>query len=177
VKGDPVKKTLAIVLALPLCGLILPGPALAEESTPRPDRPSSTFRLDYVLSETEGGKRTNERTFSMTVNEGSHGQLRSGTRVPITVSDKGVQYMDVGLKISGRVTERDGDLTLETEIEMSTFAIPEQASETKGNPILRTVNQSLSTRPALGKASVLSALDDLNSRKRMQVEVTVTKLK
>lgn len=172
-----MKRTLALVLALPLSGLVLPAPAVAEEPASRQERPKSTFRLDYVLSETEGGKRTNERTFSMTVNEGSQGQLRSGTRVPITVGDKGVQYMDVGLKISGRATERDGDLTLDSEIEMSTFAIPEQASEAKGNPILRTVSQSLSTRPALGKVTVLSTLDDLNSRKRMQVEVTVTRLK
>ena len=171
-----MKRILVLLLALPLSGLVLPSAARGEEAA-RVDRPRSTFRLDYVLSEVEGGKRTNERTFSMTVNEGSSGQLRSGTRVPITVGDKGVQYMDVGLKISGRVTERDGDHTLESEIEMSTFAIPEQASEAKGNPILRTVNQSLSTRPALGKVALLSTLDDLNSRKRMQVEVTVTRLK
>jgi hypothetical protein len=178
VKGDPVKRTLAILLALPLCGSVLPARALAEEpATPRAERPKSTFRLDYVLSEVNGGKRENERAFSMTVNEGSSGQLRSGTRVPITVGDKGVQYMDVGLKISGRVMERDGDLTLDSEIEMSTFAIPEQEKGGSGNPVLRTVNQSLSTRPVLGKVALLSALDDLNGRNRMQVEVTVTKLK
>ena len=170
-----MKRTLAFLLALPLSGLVLPARAQAEETpAPRAERPKSTFRLDYVLSEVEGGKRTNERTFSMTVNEGSSGQLRSGTRVPITTGDKGVQYMDVGLKISGRVMERESDLTLDSEIEMSTFANPEQAG---GNPILRTVSQSLSTRPALGKLSVLSTLEDLTSRKRMQVEVTVTRLK
>lgn len=173
-----MKRALAILLALPLSGLVPPGRALADEpSAPRAERLRSTFRLDYVLSEVNGGKRENERTFSMTVNEGSQGQLRSGTRVPITVGDKGVQYMDVGLKISGRVLERDGDLTLDSEIEMSTFAIPEQEKGGAGNPVLRTVSQSLSTRPALGKVALLSALDDLNGRNRMQVEVTVTRLR
>lgn len=172
-----MKPVLALLLALPLSGLALPAAARADEPAPRAERPRSTFRLDYVLYELEGGKRTNERTYSMTVNEGSHGQLRSGSRVPITVGEKGIQYQDVGLKISGRVLERDGDLTLDSEVELSTFAIPEQANETKGNPILRTVSQSLSARPALGKPAVLSTLDDLNSRKRLQVEVTVTRLK
>lgn len=172
-----MKKTPALLLALPLLALAFAAPARADEKAQRPERPRATYRLDYVLSELEGGKRTNERTYSMTVNEGSSGQLRSGSRVPITVGDKGVQYQDVGLKISGRVLERDDDLTLDTEVEMSTFAIPEQASGGSGNPLLRTVSQSLSTRPTLGKAAVLSALDDLSSRKRLQVEVTVTRLK
>ena len=97
--------------------------------------------------------------------------------MPITVGDKGVQYMDVGLKLSGRVLEREGDVTFEGEIEMSTFALPEQATEGKGNPVVRTVTETVSTRPVLGKPAVVSSLDDLNSRKRLQVEVTVTRLK
>jgi hypothetical protein len=149
--------------------------ARAEEA--RPEKPRSTFRLDYLLYEVESGKRANERAFSLTVNEGMHGQLRSGTRVPVTVGDKGLQYMDVGLKISGRVAERDGDLTLDSEIELSTFAMPDQAAEAKGNPVVRTVSETVSTRPVLGKPAVVSSLDDLNSRKRLQVEVTVTRLK
>ena len=60
---------------------------------------------------------------------------------------------------------------------MSTFALPEQAAEAKGNPVVRTVTQSVSSRPVLGKPAVLSSLDDLNSRKRLQVEVTVTRLR
>lgn len=171
-----MKRSLALLLALPLSGL-LPAAARADEPTPRPERPRSTFRVDYVLSEVEAGKRTNERTFSMTVNEGSHGQLRSGSRVPITLGDSGVQYQDVGLKIGGRVLERDGDLTLDSEVELSTFALPDPAADAKGNPTLRTVSQSLSTRPVLGRPAVLSTLDDLGSRKRLQLEVTVTRLK
>ena len=51
------------------------------------------------------------------------------------------------------------------------------AAEVKGNPILRTVSQTLSTRPALGKPAVLSTLDDFDGKKRLQVEVTVTRVK
>lgn len=170
-----MKRILPLLLAVPLAGLVLPAPARAQDPA-RSERPRATYRLDYVLSDVAGGKRTNERTYSMTVNEGSQGQLRNGTRVPVAV-DKGVQYMDVGLKINGRATERDGDLVLDTEIEMSSFALPEQAAEAKGNPTLRTVSQTLSTRPALGKPAVLSTLDDFDGKKRLQVEVTVTRLR
>jgi hypothetical protein len=169
-----MKRTCALAALASLA--LLGAPARADDA-PKPERPRSSFRIDYALFEVESGKRANERAFTLTVNEGSHGQLRSGTRVPITVGDKGVQYMDVGLKLSGRVLEREGDVTFEGEIEMSTFALPEQATEGKGNPVVRTVTETVSTRPVLGKPAVVSSLDDLNSRKRLQVEVTVTRLK
>ncbi len=156
--------------------LAVPFPARADEPVVRPERARSTFRLDYAVFELDGGKRTNDRRYSMTVNEGSQGQLRSGTRVPVNAGDKGIQYVDVGLKISGRVLERDGDLTLDTDIEMSSLAGPEGAKESGGNPVLRTVSQSLSTRPVLGKPAVISS-DDLRSGRRLEVEVTVTRLK
>ena len=168
-----MRRTLALLLALPLFALALP--ARPEESA-RPGRPRSAYRLDYVLSDLAAGKKTNERTYSMAVNEGSQGQLRTGTRVPLA-TEKGLQYMDVGVKLSGRVVERDGDLTLDTELEVSSFALPEGAGEPKGNPTLRTVSQTLSARPALGKPTVLSTADDADGRRRLQVEVTVTRLK
>jgi hypothetical protein len=49
--------------------------------------------------------------------------------------------------------------------------------ESKGNPTVRTVSQTLSTRPAVGKPAVLSTLDDFDGKRRLQVEVTVTRLK
>lgn len=168
-----MKKSLALAAVL----LTLSAAALSEEATPRPERARSTFRIDYSLFELEGGKRVNERAYTLTVNEGRDAQLRTGSRVPVAVGEKGIQYQDVGLKIGGRVMERDGDLTLDTEFEMSTLAQPEQAAEGRGNPVLRTVTQSVSTRPALGKPAVVSSLDDLGSRKRLQLEVTVTRVR
>ena len=166
-------------LATLLLAFVLPAPGRAEEATARPEKARSSFRIDYALSEVEDGKRTNERTCSLTVNEGSSGQIRSGTRVPVTVGDKGVQYMDVGLRISARALERDGDFTLESEIEQSTLApVPTlQPNEAKGNPVVRTVSETVSMRPVIGKAAVVSGLDDPGGCKRLQVEVTVSRLR
>lgn len=167
-----MKKTLATCLLLLLA---LPVRSRADE--PRPEKSRSSFRLDYVLYEVESGRRANEKSFSMTVNEGAHGLLRSGSRVPVYAGDKGVQFLDVGLKIGARVLERDGDLTLDSEIEMSNFAVPEQPAGTRGEPVVRTVSGTVSVRPVPGKAALVASVDDLAGRKRLQVEVTVTRLR
>ena len=168
-------KTAAFLITLALVGP--PAIAGSEESTPAPKRAQSTFRVDYVLVEIEAGRRAADRSYSLTLNEGSHAQLRSGTKVPLDLGDKGVQYMDVGLRIGARVWERDGDLALDTEIERSTFATPAPAAGAKGNPSLRSMSQALSSRPTLGQPAVLSKLDDLDGERQLQLEVTVTKLR
>ena len=169
---------LAAVVALFAAAILLSLKANAEETPARPERPRSAFRLDYQIYELEGGKRVNERAYTLVVNEGGSGNLRVGSRVPIVLSaEKGVQYQDVGLRIGSRVFEREpGDVVLEADVEISSFAIPEQA-ETKGTPLLRTLSEAVSTRPALGKPVLLASVDDVGSRKRTQVEVTVTRLK
>jgi len=170
--------TLAAVVTLFAAALLLSLTARAEETPAHPERPRSSFRLDYKIYELDGGKRVNERSYTLVVNEGGSGNLRIGSRVPIVLSEeKGVQYQDVGLRISSRLSERTpGDVVLEADVDVSTFAIPEQA-ETKGTPILRTLSEGMSTRPPLGKPVLLGSVDDVNSKKRTEVEVTVTRLK
>ncbi len=168
------KRLLAAIAA----SLALALPAASQEAPARAERPHSAFRLDFQIYELEGGKRVNERSYTLVVNEGGSGNLRVGSRVPIVLSaEKGVQYQDVGLRIGSRVFEREpGDVVLEADVDVSSFAIPEQA-ETKGTPILRTLSEAVSTRPALGKPVLLASVDDVGSKKRTQVEVTVTRVK
>jgi len=172
-----VKNVLAVLFASSF--LAVAPLAAADEATPKKERPRSSYRLDYVLFEVEGGKRANERSFSLTANEGVHASLRTGTRVPVTTGDKGSTYVDVGLKISGRVLEREeGDIALESEIEQSSFARHEEAASPRtGTPVLRTVGATVSTRLVPGKPALLTSVEDATSRRRTQVEVTLTRVK
>jgi hypothetical protein len=140
-------------------------------------RGAASFRLDYQIYEVEGGKRVNERSYTQLVNEGGSGNLRVGSRVPVPAGEKGVQYMDVGLRINSRISEKDpGDVVLDADVDVSSFAVPEQA-DLKTSPVVRTLSQNVSTRPPLGRPTLLSSVDDVNSRKRTQVEVTVARVK
>ncbi len=188
-----------IAVAALAASVALASPLEAQESPTHPERPhassttsssstsagsssasgrgASTFRLDYQIFELEGGKRVNERSYTQFVNEGSSENLRVGSRVPVPAGEKGIQYMDVGLRINSKILEREpGDVVLESSVDVSSFAIPEQA-DLKTSPVVRTLTQSVSTRPPLGRPTLLSSVDDINSRKRTQVEVTVTRVK
>ena len=147
----------SVALALPLA---------AQEAPARPEHPRTSFRLDYQIYELEGGKRVNERSYTQLVNEGGSGNLRVGSRVPIPAGEKGVQYMDVGLRINSRISEKEpGDVVLDADVDVSSFAIPEQA-DLKTSPVVRTLSQSVSTHPPLGRPTILSSVDDVNSKKR-----------
>src|SRR5207247_1121198 len=104
-----------------------------------------------------------ERSYVLSANDGSSASLRIGTRFPISTPEKGVTYMDVGLKISGRVNEReDGEVALDSNVEMTSFATSEQPEKRPGSPVLYNVEQGFSTRLASGKPTLVASIDDVS---------------
>jgi hypothetical protein len=145
------------------------------------------FKLAFVMYELEDGKRTNQRDYMMigrTDNQPS--SIRVSTRVPITTAetkgDKQYTYIDVGLNIRCSMKEQvDRRLQLHCDIEISSFIRPEQIAGPTGNatqiaPVLRTTRTESWALLTLGKPANLTTVDDVNSAKRLQVEVTATKL-
>ena len=62
---------------------------------------------------------------------------------------------------------------------VSNFAIPEQNADPRtgeSRPVLRAVTQRISAVVNPGKPQLLTTMDDVNSTKRMQVELTATKV-
>jgi hypothetical protein len=145
------------------------------------------FKLAFVMYELEDGKRTNQRDYMMigrTDNQPS--SIRVATKVPITTAetkgDKQYTYIDVGLKINCSMKEQvDRRLQLHCDIEISNFIRPEQIANATGNagpaaPFLRSTRTESWELLTLGKPAILTTVDDINSAKRMQIEVTATKL-
>ncbi|HEY1527275.1 MAG TPA: hypothetical protein VGH51_13645 [Candidatus Angelobacter sp.] len=148
----------------------------------------SLFKLAFVMYELDDGKRTNQRDYMMigkTDNQPS--SIRVSTRVPIYTEEKEdkevrkITYIDAGLIIRCFIREQaDKRLQLQCENEISSFIRPEQlaGSGTGGPsaPVLRTTRTSSWALLTLGKPAVLTTVDDINSAKRMQIEVTATKM-
>jgi hypothetical protein len=140
----------------------------------------NVYKLEFTVFELENGKRINERSYMLHLLDGDRRgtSTRVGTRVPVQVGpDKGVQYMDVGLKISADFhSADDSGVTLWINFETSGFAVPEQSTQS-GTPVLRNVNDATAAKLAYGKPTLISSIDDVNSKRRLQLELTATRVK
>jgi hypothetical protein len=141
------------------------------------------YRLDFSVNEMEGGKKINSRQYSMNLNSGDENQIKIGTRVPVEAKPPtDFQYLDVGTNIWCRLRDRSdmsalGDyISLQVRTDISNFAVPEQQGQ-QVRPVLRQMNINASTLALVGKPTVMGSVDDPNSKRQFQLEVTVTKLK
>jgi hypothetical protein len=164
-----------LVLVAWLCGGVergWPQDSKAERSS---ERKVAAYRLDFSINELEDGKRINERHYSMKTLD-TFQELKIGTRVPVEAEHGSFQYLDVGTNIRCRVFDSQGSPGLDVKVEISNFALPDQA---KGGsqPIVRQMVISGSTLVTLDKPMLIGVVDDPNSKRQFQLEVTVAKLK
>jgi hypothetical protein len=110
------------------------------------------------------------------------GNLKIGTRVPIELKQGEIEYFDLGTRISARIQnyQGPGPAVLSVSAEISSLAAPDQSPARDVKPILRqfTINGSTTWDMAvLGKPMVIGSVDDPDSKRTFQLEVTVTKLR
>ena len=155
----------------------------AKQKAESEERQVSAYRLDFTVNEIEDGKKINARQYSMNSRSGGDWTvLKIGTRVPLETGQNQFQYLDVGTNIRCRLRDRadmtnlTGDVSLEATADLSNFAVPEQQGQSK-QPVIRQLRIEASTLATLGKSVVLGVVDDPNSKRQFQLEVTVTKLR
>jgi hypothetical protein len=136
----------------------------------------NAYRLDFSVNELEDGKKINTRQYSMNVNNEDSNEIKIGTRVPVEGKQGEFQYLDVGTNIWCKLSERGGTIPLSVRAEISNFAMPEQQNQ-QTRPVLRQLSIRAATLAQLGKLMALGSVDDPNSKRQFQLEVTVTKLK
>jgi 3D (Asp-Asp-Asp) domain-containing protein len=157
------------------------GKASAQDSSPAKVAPEAektvnSYRLDFAVNEFEDGKKINTRQYSMNLNAEDSNEIKIGTRVPIESKQGEFTYLDVGTSIWCRLGERSNGLPISVRAEISNFAMPDQQTQTV-RPVLRQLSIKASTVAQLGKPMVVGSVDDPNSKRQFQLEVTVTKLR
>ena len=163
-------------------GLVLGATALwAQEPKPQPS--SSTYRLDYVFSELQDGKRINARSYTILLRAMDKAVVKIGSRVPIvTGSTKEggtqIQYLDIGMSIDGRIGQELGSgVELITSVDQESLA-PEQPGENRsGDPVIRQLKYQTENTVPLGKQTLLGSADELDGTRRLEIEVTATKVR
>ena len=140
------------------------------------DKPVRAYRLDFSVNELEDGKKINTRQYSLNLNADDANEIKIGTRVPVDAGHDQFQYLDVGTSIWCRIGERPDGIPLSVRADISNFAVPEQGTH-ESRPIVRQFKINASTLAIPGKPMVVGSVDDPNSKRQFQLEVTVTKLR
>jgi hypothetical protein len=142
-------------------------------------RQAMAYHLDFSVDELEDGKKLNTRRYSMNLTDAeseSGGQdLKIGTRVPIQSENGKFEYLDVGTTIRARILNWITPVILDVNAEISSFASPDEATRS-GHPLLRQMRIGASTALILNKPMIIGSVDDPNSKREYQLELTVTKL-
>jgi hypothetical protein len=181
-------KRIALIVILPLS-------LLAQEAPkPAPPKPTHVYKLDYVVSELDAGKRTDTKEYTLLLDGDRTGRLRVGTRIPVTVGTSidaaggrpQYQYMDLGVIIEA--TGRPGSLTdntlgLRTRVEVSSIAMPAAESGKAATiglstqPIVRNFTGESDVTVPFNKPTTLFTLDEPNSKRSFQVQLTATEIR
>jgi hypothetical protein len=170
----------------------------AQENSSKPEdkkseerRPLVAYHLDFTLDEMQEGKKINTRQYSMNLVAipstgprypiGYGRNLKIGTRVPIEGEQSKTDYLDIGTRISCQLVADDtGQLALDVNAEVSSLVPRVEADKyipSGRDPILRELSIQASTTVVPGKLTNLGTVDDPDSKRQFQLEVTAEKLK
>lgn len=153
-----------------------------KRESPDPAPTFNFFKLSFVMYELEDGKRTNQRDYMMVLRtDNQPSSIRISTRVPLYTEEKKITYVDAGLTLRCDAKEQpDRRLQVHCDIEVSSFFRPDQpmgsSSVVPTAPLLRSTHTYSWALLTLGKAIPLATVDDVNSTKRMQIELTATRV-
>lgn len=162
-----------------------PPPPAAE----KPVRP--VYRLEFTVREVEDGKRLNSRSYLMSVRDDETSMIRVGNRIPYNTGKEqfqvdrltvypsaGLPHFDVGINIDCHLREQGNIVVLEnTSVEISSVVKDESTAPGTLNPVVREARARVTVAVTPGKPTMVTALDDVSSNRRYEVEVTATKVK
>jgi len=182
-----MRNAVAVFLVMALmvsCGLSARAQDDAKKDTPtaKAEPPAEPYRLDFSFNELADGKIVNSRHYSMNLTKGEADEIKIGTRVPVVSASNGnasasvqYQYVDVGTSIWAQLRPRNDVLVVRGEVSnLDMSASTEHTPMTP--PIVRQIKLDGETVLVTGKPIVIGSVDDPNSKRSFQLEVTVTKL-
>ncbi len=154
------------------------------EAIEKAKQPFGQYRLEFKISELEGAKKLNSRTYTLLIEQHETGKLRIGTKIPLQVTAGQIQYMDVGQNLDCQVrTESERTVGLNVDVDFTNFAMSEQlttenaAQHSPGTPVLHQFRITSKATLELGKPTIISSFDDPSSKHTFQIEVTATRIR
>jgi hypothetical protein len=157
------------------CLPLTPEVAIAQQET-KAQKQITAYRLEFNVRELDNGKRVNSRNYMMMAEDGSFAKIRVGNKVPYQTAEKQYQYNNVGMNIDCRPHEQQEGLALDIMVDFSSVAPPSETAPSY-NPVFRSNRSEVQAVVPFGKPILVTSLDDVESNRRYEIEVTATKVK
>ena len=178
-----MRKAISIRLAiavLAFCLPLIPNSASAQEEKGKEpaateQKPHVAYRIELNVREIEDGKRLNSRNYMMLVEDGVPGRIRVQNRVPYSSGGTQYQYQNVGMSIDCTPHERGESVALVIHVEFEGVAPPPATN--LASPVFRSDRTEVEPIVTLGKPTLVASMDDTESNRRYEIEVTATKVK
>ena len=150
------------------------------------DVPAPLYRLTYIFTETDGGKRIGAQQYSMVLAPSQRMQLKEGDKVPVMTGSldkdtggvsKQTTYLDVGFSFEATVTPYGSDgVRLQSKVERSAIA-QEKTSVLAEDPLIRQSMINGVVNLTLNKPQHLGNIDVIGSPRQLQVDALVEVVK
>ncbi|MEZ2348147.1 hypothetical protein [Terriglobus sp. RCC_193] len=148
------------------------------------DVPAPLYRLTYIFTETENGKRIGIQQYSMVLAPAQRMQLKEGDRVPVMTGTVGTDpiakqtsYVDVGFSFEATVTAYGSEgVRLQTKVERSAIA-QEKTSVLAADPLIRQSMINGVVNLTLNKPQHLGNIDVIGSTRQLQIDGLVEVVK
>jgi hypothetical protein len=148
-------------------------PVPAEKVEKREAKVYTTYMLTYNIYELENGKRVNTRTHKIVLSDNNaSAESKSEMRAPLPGTNP-VEYVNTGMVIRARLQRTDAEPLLTTNMRMEFLAGDE--TQLTARPVVHTAEAEAIGNVKLDKPMLLAGIEDQQSKKSYQVEVTVTK--
>lgn len=142
------------------------------------------FRLAFVVRETnEKGKVLNSREYvAMSAAIPHRGNpettIRTGTKMPIPTGpgSSQVTYVDLGINFDVNAFQVLSASRVGMNIRAELSSVDPPSDQTKGQPVIRQNKWSGNEQMVLGERQVIFSSDDLTSKNKLQIELTVTRV-
>ncbi len=185
-----MKRTLGFaVVMMALCL-----PVYGQQGTPAESKPAISaeqelgkdqrFRLAFVVREMdEKGKVLNSREYvAMSAAIPHRGDpqtsIRTGARIPVPTGPGSSQtmYTDVGVNFDVNTFQVLSATRVVMNIRAELSSLDPSSDQTKGQPVIRQNKWSGNEQMVLGERKVIFSSDDLTSKNKLQIELTVTRV-
>jgi hypothetical protein len=163
--------------------------ALAQKIVHDLDRPRTTYRLTYTITEMDGGKRIGApQRYALVLTAGQRSTVHLGSKVPIASGSFGggdsaiavqtqFQYVDVGISFDATLDEIVGGVRLKSKVDQSSVAPESTDARVVHQPVVRQATLEGMSMLTLNKPLALGSLDIPGSAAHMDVEVMVEAVK